>query len=88
MEKLVEDMRILMGDTQELLRATAGQAGEKIVEVRNKVQQSVDKAQAAVREQADLTAEQTATYVRENPWTVIGISAGIGFLIGLLVGRR
>jgi ElaB/YqjD/DUF883 family membrane-anchored ribosome-binding protein len=27
-------------------------------------------------------------YVRENPWKAIGIAAGAGLLIGLLVSRR
>jgi ElaB/YqjD/DUF883 family membrane-anchored ribosome-binding protein len=27
-------------------------------------------------------------YVHENPWTAIGIGAGIGFLLGVLIGRK
>jgi ElaB/YqjD/DUF883 family membrane-anchored ribosome-binding protein len=27
-------------------------------------------------------------YVHENPWRAIGVAAGIGVIIGLLIGRR
>jgi len=30
----------------------------------------------------------TDVYVHDNPWRSIGIAAGIGFLVGLLTGRR
>jgi ElaB/YqjD/DUF883 family membrane-anchored ribosome-binding protein len=33
-------------------------------------------------------AETTDEYVRENPWKVIGIAAGLGFVLGLLMAPR
>ena len=27
-------------------------------------------------------------YVHDNPWTAVGTAAGIGLLVGLLIGRR
>jgi len=30
----------------------------------------------------------TTDWVKEHPFTAIGIAAGVGFLIGLLVGRK
>jgi len=27
-------------------------------------------------------------YVQENPWRSIGLAAGVGIVIGLLIGRR
>jgi ElaB/YqjD/DUF883 family membrane-anchored ribosome-binding protein len=31
--------------------------------------------------------DSTERYVRENPWQSLGIAAGIGFFIGILVSR-
>jgi ElaB/YqjD/DUF883 family membrane-anchored ribosome-binding protein len=30
----------------------------------------------------------TTDWVKEHPFTAIGIAAGVGFLIGLMVGRK
>lgn len=94
-EKLVADFKVLMSDVDDLVRATASQSGEKLAEARTKAQQAlqaaravVARAEAAATEQAKLAAKATDQYVQDNPWTAIGIAAGAGFLIGLLVGRR
>ena len=38
-EKLVADLKLVVADTEELLRATAGQAGEKVAELRTRLEQ-------------------------------------------------
>ena len=38
-EKLVADLKLVVADTEELLRATAGQAGEKVAELAQAVAQ-------------------------------------------------
>jgi ElaB/YqjD/DUF883 family membrane-anchored ribosome-binding protein len=42
---------------------------------------------AAVGQARDAT-DQVDKYVRHNPWYAIGVAAGAGFLLGLLVRRR
>jgi ElaB/YqjD/DUF883 family membrane-anchored ribosome-binding protein len=32
--------------------------------------------------------EVTDRYVYDNPWTAVGVSAAIGILLGLPIGRR
>jgi ElaB/YqjD/DUF883 family membrane-anchored ribosome-binding protein len=46
------------------------------------------KLENTVVEKAKSTATATDAYIHENPWTAIGVSAGIGLVIGLLIGRR
>lgn len=94
-EKLVTDVKVLVNDTEELVKATTAQAGEKIMDIRNRTQETVNKLkpqlvklEAAVVEKAKATATATDAYIHENPWTAIGVSAGIGLVIGLLIGRR
>lgn len=94
-QKLVADLKVLIGDTEELLRATAGQAGEKIAVARERIQASlavykdrlVD-AEHALVEKTKEAARATDEYVHEHPWQAVGVAAGIGFLLGLLVSRR
>ena len=94
-ERLVTDVKLLVNDTEELVKATATQAGEKIVEMRKRAQDAANnikpqliKIEAAVVDKAKTTVTATDAYIHENPWTAIGVSAGIGLVIGLLVGRR
>ena len=94
-EKLVTDLKVLVGDTEELLKATAGQAGEKIAVARERIQASLavykDKlldAEQALREKTKEAAKATDEYVHDHPWQAVGIAAGVGFLLGLLVSRR
>lgn len=87
-EKLAADVRILASDVEELLKATATQAGERIAEVRARTQAAIVNARTVAIEQSRQTARATDQYVRQNPWTAIGISAGVGLLVGLLIGRR
>ena len=94
-EKLVQDFKIVAADFEELLRATASQAGEKIAAVRERAQDSLHQLKNKLAEAEDafiLKARQTAhatdEYVHENPWRAVGIAAGVGLIIGLLIGRR
>ncbi len=94
-EKLIADLRVVVADAEEILKATAGQAGEKMADLRAKLQdhlvsarQSLAEAQAAVVERTKEVARATDDYVHDNPWRSIGIAAGIGFIVGLLIGRR
>lgn len=94
-DKFVDDMRVVITDAEELLRATAGEAGEKIGVARERIQDSIyqakvklAEAEAVVRERARQAAQYTDEYVRENPWRAIGVAAGIGLVLGLVLSRR
>lgn len=87
-EKLVSDVKVLASDVEELLKATATQTGEKVAEARVRAQAAIARAKTVAVEQGREAARATDQYVRQNPWSAIGISAGIGLLIGLLIGRR
>jgi ElaB/YqjD/DUF883 family membrane-anchored ribosome-binding protein len=94
-DKLVADLRVVVADAEELLKLTAGQAGEKIAAVRERVQKSLTDAkvklvelEGAAVEKTKAAARATDAYVHENPWKSIGIAAGVGFLLGLVIGRR
>ena len=94
-EKLVADVKVVIADAEELLRATAGQAGDKVAELRTKMQDRLVAARArladlegVVVDKAKAVGRATDDYVHDNPWKSVGIAAGVGFVIGLLIGRR
>ncbi|MBL8480697.1 MAG: DUF883 domain-containing protein [Rhodocyclaceae bacterium] len=94
-DKLVADFKVVVADAEELLRMTANQAGDKVVALRSQMQDhlatakaKLADAEAALIESTKKVARATDDYVHENPWRSIGIAAGIGLVVGLLVGRR
>ena len=94
-DKLITDLKVLIGDTEELLKATAGTAGEKISVARERIQASLaiykDKlydAEQAMMERTREAARATDEYVHEHPWQAVGVAGGIGFLLGMLIARR
>ncbi|GAC1408197.1 MAG: hypothetical protein NVSMB6_06920 [Burkholderiaceae bacterium] len=44
--------------------------------------------QAAALETGKEMAETTDTYVQENPWKAVAISAGVGIVIGMIIARQ
>jgi ElaB/YqjD/DUF883 family membrane-anchored ribosome-binding protein len=94
-DRLIADLKVVVADAEELLRATANQAGDKMSELRGKIQDNLTKAraslsdaQAAVVDKAKEVGHATDEYVKDNPWKSVGIAAGIGFVVGLLIARR
>jgi ElaB/YqjD/DUF883 family membrane-anchored ribosome-binding protein len=94
-DKLVQDLKIVISDAEELLRATASTAGEKVVAAREKVQDSLQRAKVKLAEVEDViidsgkqAARAADEYVRDNPWRAVGIAAGVGVIIGMLISRR
>lgn len=94
-EKLMEDLRLVVADAEELLRATANQVGEGAAVARARIQErlqvvkgSLLDTEAMVIERAQQAAKVSDQYVRENPWQAIGISAGVGLIIGFMIAKR
>lgn len=94
-DKLVQDFRAVVADAEELLKATANQAGEKVAVARERIQDSLHAAKVKLAEAEDIivlrsrqAARATDDFVRENPWQAVGAAAGVGLVIGLLIGRR
>jgi ElaB/YqjD/DUF883 family membrane-anchored ribosome-binding protein len=94
-EKLVADLKVVVADAEELLRATASQAGEKVSAARERIQASLatakvklSDAERALLERSKLAAKATDEYVRDNPWQAVGVAALAGLVLGVLISRR
>ena len=94
-EKLVADLKVVVADAEELLRATAAQAGEKVSAARERIQTSLasakvklTEAERALVEKTKQAAKVTDEYVHDNPWQAVGIAAMVGLVLGILISRR
>lgn len=94
-DKLVGDLRVLIADAEDLLKATAGQTTNGAAALRDRVHETLARARESLADsQAEALARARAAgrvaddYVHDNPWKSIGAAAGIGLLIGLLLSSR
>ncbi len=94
-EKLISDFKVVVADAEALLKASAGQGGEALAAVRTRVEESLAAAKEKMIDAEEellaktkAAAKATDEYVHEHPWNAVGIAAGVGLLIGLLISRR
>jgi len=94
-DKLMSDLRMVIADAEEVLRMTADEVGEGAADLRNRIQDRMNQAKAdlvhvqeAVIAKAKAAGHAADDFVHDNPWKSVGIAAGIGLVIGLLVSRR
>ncbi len=94
-DKLISDVKVLMADADEIVKAMASATGEKAVELADKLRVNMRNAkdkmadvQVVVADKAKVAVRVTDDYVHDNPWQAVGIAAGVGLLLGLLIGRR
>jgi ElaB/YqjD/DUF883 family membrane-anchored ribosome-binding protein len=94
-QKLVSDLKTLATDTQELIRATAEQSGDKVTAARDKARVALAQAQARVAAteaafaaRARDVARNTDQYVSSHPWATAGVVGLCALAIGILIGRR
>jgi ElaB/YqjD/DUF883 family membrane-anchored ribosome-binding protein len=94
-EKLITDLNRVIQDAESLLSNTENQASEGFQKARAKFETTLKtakaeliKAEELVVQKAKDAAKATDTYVTENPWQSVGIAAGIGLLIGVLIARK
>jgi ElaB/YqjD/DUF883 family membrane-anchored ribosome-binding protein len=91
-EKLLQDLKEVVRDGEELLRAGAEELGDHGSATREKLAAALEVAketQRRLQERALTGAKAADKYIRENPYQSLGIAFGAGMLLGLLaVSRR
>ena len=94
-EKFMTDIKSVLADAEDLLKQAANTTGERASELSDKalalLKQAKEKAsdvQVVVVEKSKQAARVTDDYVHDHPWQAVGIAAGIGVVIGLLLNRK
>jgi ElaB/YqjD/DUF883 family membrane-anchored ribosome-binding protein len=94
-EKLVSDMRAVMSDAEDLLSLGAGDVSESARSLKDRLRQNLGRArsglvdlQAAASEKVKAAGHVADDYVHDNPWRSVAVGAGVGLVVGMLIGRR
>jgi ElaB/YqjD/DUF883 family membrane-anchored ribosome-binding protein len=90
-DKLIQDLKNVVADAEDLMKATAGEVSEKAKEARERLAAALSSARTScsrLEEQAVAGAKAADRTVREHPYESIGVAFGIGMIIGVLLGRK
>ncbi|NBQ90363.1 MAG: DUF883 domain-containing protein [Betaproteobacteria bacterium] len=94
-EKLMQDLRVVMRDAEDLLKSSGQQLGDGAALWRERTQDRLTQ----VREQLNALQQQTTDravaasrsaneFVHRNPWAAVGVASGVGLLAGYLMSSR
>jgi ElaB/YqjD/DUF883 family membrane-anchored ribosome-binding protein len=94
-EGLIKDLKTIVDDAEDLLKATTSQGGDEIARIRARAGESLRAARARMQEVAHSAeagaleaARDVDRQVHDNAWTAIGIAAATGLVVGILLGRK
>jgi ElaB/YqjD/DUF883 family membrane-anchored ribosome-binding protein len=90
-ERLITDLKAVVRDAEDLLKASAGDVSEKAREVRARLGVALERARETCAElegKAIAGAKAADKVVRSHPYESMGVAFGVGLLIGVLVTRK
>ena len=94
-DKIIDDFGAVLSEAEDLLKRAGNETGDRAKDLRSQVESKLLSAKLRLQElegqaldQAKYAARYTDDYVHDNPWTSIGVAAGVGFIVGLLLTRR
>jgi ElaB/YqjD/DUF883 family membrane-anchored ribosome-binding protein len=90
-KRLATDLKLVMRDAEDLLKATAGAAGDKVGKIRHHLASTLESAKTTCGRFQDKTvqaAKATNRTIRAHPYESLGIALGTGLVVGALVARR
>lgn len=89
------DVKALVKDAQSLLTAASALTGNKADELRERGMALLDVAMGKAgkyQDQAVVKGKELAhtadVYVKDNPWRTVAVAAGVGLLLGVVLGRK
>jgi ElaB/YqjD/DUF883 family membrane-anchored ribosome-binding protein len=91
-DRVLADLKALVSDTDDLLKATAGDLSEKAREARARVSEGLERAKASMDElqaqgleSARVAMKKADVAIRDHPYESMGIALGVGLIIGALL---
>lgn len=91
-KELLVELQALVAEAQamttEAVSEKSGEVMENLRERFSAAQEQFGELYAGAKQRVVAGAKCTDTAIRENPYQAMAIAAGVGLLVGVLVGRR
>lgn len=92
---ITKEFKNFIFDIEDLLKSSNSLTGDDLIKVREQLNQRVKKARTIIEDASEnifqharRSAALTNEYVHQQPWTVIGASTAVSFLLGYLLASR
>lgn len=92
---VVADVKSAVASAEAMLQEASRVGGEEARHLREKAEVALSRAASALQHAREATvarskaaARRTDDWVHDHPWQAIGVAAGVGIVLGLLIGRR
>ncbi len=91
-QELLTELKDLVSDAEKMVADSAGEATEGLMEsLRSRyeaAQERISTLYTGARKKVVAGARYTDETIRENPYQALAVAAGVGLLVGVLLGRR
>src|SRR5262245_31089818 len=87
-DQLTSDFQAFVGDVEQVLRSASHLPGDSLSAARSRLEEKVVQARAQLADSLSEARGSSEAYVRERPWTMLGIALLVGAAAGLLLARR
>ena len=94
-EHLRAELKSLADTLEDVLDTSTDKSKSELDKLRSKAEQALRESRARLSDAGEAISHQTReaatkadNYVRENPWTGVGIGAAVGVVLGILLARR
>jgi ElaB/YqjD/DUF883 family membrane-anchored ribosome-binding protein len=93
--QVVSDVKAAVASAEAMLQEAARVGGDEARSLREKADVALSRAASALHHAGEVTvakskaaARRTDDWVHDHPWRAVGIAAGVGVVLGLLINRR
>ena len=94
-EELRAELKSLADTLESVLNTAESKSKEEVDSLKKKAQAALENSRTRLAEGKEQVVQQTKeiagkadNYVRENPWTGVGIGGAVGVVLGVLLARR
>ena len=90
-ERLLKDLKDVVADGEELLRAGTSELSEKGSATRERLSAAMNTAKETGRRLQERTAagaQTTDRMIQAHPYKSIGVALGVGFVVGIMLNRK